>query len=154
MSDFVKDINVPTNDCISRQAAIDEIRKCRFVVDAIEKIRGLPSAQPDVSDTNVGDMVSRQAVKDWLLKWEGYIDMDTIARMQCRVIDIRPHRKKDVEQLPSAEPEIICCKDCKYVSTDATCCFVCNRDGMGLKPYNVYHDDFCSYAERRTHEAY
>ena len=35
-------------DLISRQAAIDEIRKCRFVVDAIEKIRGLPSAQPEV----------------------------------------------------------------------------------------------------------
>ena len=33
-------------DTISRQAAIDEIRTCRFVVDAIEKIRGLPSAQP------------------------------------------------------------------------------------------------------------
>lgn len=32
------------NDNISRQSAIDEIRKCRFVVDAIEKIRGLPSA--------------------------------------------------------------------------------------------------------------
>lgn len=36
-------------DLISRQAAIDEIRKCRFVVDAIEKIIGLPSAQPDFS---------------------------------------------------------------------------------------------------------
>ena len=35
-------------DSISRQAAIDEIRKCRFVVDAIEKIRGLPSAEPRV----------------------------------------------------------------------------------------------------------
>ena len=35
-------------DLISRQAAIDEIRKCRFVVDAIEKIRGLPSAQPEI----------------------------------------------------------------------------------------------------------
>ena len=35
-----------TNDLISRQDAIDEIRTCRFVVDAIEKIRGLPSAQP------------------------------------------------------------------------------------------------------------
>ena len=36
------------DDSISRQAAIDEIRKCRFVVDAIEKIRGLSSAQPEV----------------------------------------------------------------------------------------------------------
>ena len=35
------------DDLISRQAAIDEIRKCRFVVDAIEKIRGLSSAQPE-----------------------------------------------------------------------------------------------------------
>ena len=31
------------DDTISRQAAIDEIRKCRFVVDAIEKIGALPS---------------------------------------------------------------------------------------------------------------
>ena len=35
-------------DTISRQAAIDEIRKCRFVVDAIEKIKALPSAQPEI----------------------------------------------------------------------------------------------------------
>ena len=35
------------NDLISRQAAIDEMRKCRFVVDAIEKIRGVPSAQTE-----------------------------------------------------------------------------------------------------------
>lgn len=36
----------PCDDAISRQAAIDEIRTCRFVVDAIEKIRGLPSVTP------------------------------------------------------------------------------------------------------------
>jgi len=35
------------DDSISRQAAIDEIRRCRFVVDAIEKISKLPSAQPE-----------------------------------------------------------------------------------------------------------
>ena len=35
------------SDLISRQAAIDEIRRCRFVVDAIEKISKLPSAQPE-----------------------------------------------------------------------------------------------------------
>ena len=34
-------------DAISRRVAIDEIRKCRFVVDAIEKIIGLPPAQPE-----------------------------------------------------------------------------------------------------------
>ena len=36
----------------------------------------------------MGDLISRQAVEEWLEKWEGYIDQDTIARMQYRVIDI------------------------------------------------------------------
>ena len=31
MSDFVKDINVPTNDCISRQAAIDALKNTKKV---------------------------------------------------------------------------------------------------------------------------
>lgn len=35
------------SDLISRQAAINELRKCRFVVDGIEKIRELPSVQPE-----------------------------------------------------------------------------------------------------------
>ncbi|MBE5996566.1 MAG: hypothetical protein E7240_04315 [Lachnospiraceae bacterium] len=34
------------------------------------------------------DLISRQAVKEWLTRWEGYIDTDIIARMQCRVVDI------------------------------------------------------------------
>ena len=38
----------------------------------------------------MSDLISRQAVKDWLLRWKGYIDKDIIARMQCRVIDIPP----------------------------------------------------------------
>lgn len=33
------------DDTISRQMAIDEIRRCRFVVDAIKKISELPSAE-------------------------------------------------------------------------------------------------------------
>lgn len=40
------------SDLISRKAAIDEIRKCRYVVDAIEKIRELPSAQPEIIRCN------------------------------------------------------------------------------------------------------
>lgn len=35
------------SDLISREAAIGEIRKCRFVVDAYERIKGLPPAQPE-----------------------------------------------------------------------------------------------------------
>lgn len=40
-----KQMQEPCEDCISRQAAIDEMRKCRFVVDAIAKIKELLSAQ-------------------------------------------------------------------------------------------------------------
>ena len=57
---------------------------------------------------------------------------------------------KTIEDLPSAD--VVNCEDCKYVGTDATCCLVCNRDGMGLKPFHVYHDDYCSYGERRGDE--
>ena len=42
----------------------------------------------------MSDLIERQAVKEWLAKWEGYIDADMIARMQYRVVDI-----------PSAQPE-------------------------------------------------
>lgn len=46
------------DDTISRQAAIDEIRKCRFVVDAIKKIRGLPSAEHKKGEwTDLGGVI-------------------------------------------------------------------------------------------------
>ena len=48
--------------------------------------------------------------------------------------------------------ELIRCKDCKYVGTDATLLRVCNREGMGLRPFHVYSDDYCSYAESKEEQ--
>ncbi len=55
------------NDLISRQAAIDEIRKCRFVVDAIENIRGLPTA--DVRDNATAHKVVGGGERDGATCW-------------------------------------------------------------------------------------
>ena len=54
MSDFGKDINVPINDCISRQAAIDGLYEMASdadylctVSDYVLFLESLPSAQPE-----------------------------------------------------------------------------------------------------------
>ena len=51
-------------------------------------------------------------------------------------------------ELPSAQPEIIRCKDCKHVQEDKIFHqYWCN--GEEVKP-----DHFCGYAERRTDERF
>ena len=47
-----------------------------------------------------------------------------------------------LEELPSAQPEIVRCKDCKYY--DGRPC--------GIVDWYNTADDFCSRAERRTDE--
>lgn len=53
--------------------------------------------------------------------------------------------KTYVEQLPSAQPEIIRCKDCKHWRFDHTC-----REHSLVSP--MMANEFCSRAERRTDE--
>ena len=59
---------------------------------------------------------------------------------------------KYIESLPSAQPEIIRCKDCKYMTehyyTDGnTPYWTCSEWDSGTD-----YDGFCHYAERRTDE--
>ena len=54
---------------------------------------------------------------------------------------------KAIEQLPSAQPEIIRCKDCKHSEhwyRDKARCFLWVECGI-----DVWEDGFCNYAERR-----
>ena len=98
----------------------------------------------------MSDLISRQAVKEWLGRWEGYLDTDMIARMQLKVDDIPTHPTPSntldtldcverqaaidafwkleaelrpsaidavldmLKYLPSVQPWIIRCKDCKW----------------------------------------
>ena len=74
--------------------------------------------------------------EEWAIKVEGYRKAEHI-----------------LLGLPPADVvEVVRCKDCKYVDTDATCFPVCGREGIGLKPYHVYDDDYCSYGERKDNE--
>ena len=94
----------------------------------------------------MSDLISRQAAMI-VIENSGLDDdsKDTVVRV--------------LEQLPSAQPEIIRCKDCKhYYYADNRIYYADNRipqeqgyscdlDGDRWKP-----EDFCSYAERRTDE--
>ena len=86
------------------------------------------SAQPNVLDTNVGDMVSRQAAIDALDvlcqehrykipgKWETYSQYNEAWQ------DALDRAEGAIGNLPSAQHEIIRCRDCKeYYAHDHRC---------------------------------
>ena len=52
-----------------------------------------------------------------------------------------------LNELPSAQPEIVQCKDCNHWSRESICDGFCSEDCMR-------HDEdfYCGYAERRTDE--
>ena len=82
----------------------------------------------------MSDLISRQAAIDAI---RGEIEINGYSH----VVDV-------LEQLPSAQPEIIRCKDCKFYRQEIDMC-----DEPYSTAHNVVHeDDFCSKAERKEHE--
>ena len=80
------------------------------------------------------DLISRQAAIDAI---RGEIEINGYSH----VVDV-------LEQLPSAQPEITRCKDCKFYRQEIDMC-----DEPYSTAHNVVHeDDFCSKAERKEHE--
>lgn len=74
--------------------------------------------------------------------------IDTLTDMHCKsdedgyVWIVRSDAWARIDALPSAQPEIIRCKDCKHLFED---------NGCPLRTWWTHtEDDFCSYAERRT----
>ena len=70
ISALAKDTNVPSDDTISRQDVIELVKNSYYdLAESIEDtwamvadVEKLPSAQPDVPDTNVGDIISREVI--------------------------------------------------------------------------------------------
>ena len=82
----------------------------------------------------MGDLIDRQAAID-------------VASGYCHPANIADELRK----LPSAQPEIIRCKDCKHWTNDIGDYNYCNEEAHGFY-YRCSGDDYCSFAERRTDE--
>ena len=102
----------------SEPHAIHIIEALNMAISALE--------ERDVPDTNVGDMISRQAAIDEVLN----LNVENRVSWRDAVIDT-------IDALPSAQPEIVMCNDCLM---HGVCRF---EQGLGL-------DGYCSQAERRT----
>ena len=100
------------HDLISRQAAIDALRNRWLKTinfdgigeDIAEEceicLRTVPSAQPDVPDTNVEDLISRQGVLDYIDAMPSELTSD--GRRMVRRITLTEYI---ADTLPSAQPE-------------------------------------------------
>lgn len=100
---------------------------------------------PDVTDTNVGDMIYRQDAIDVLeerLRANGYSNVPLVSELNRSIGYLM--------RLPSAQTEIIRCKDCKHYEFSDDRAFglptmCCKQTGFE----DMDDDDFCSRAERR-----
>lgn len=104
------------NDLISRQAAIKDVESW-VAVDEYEKhlqknvvewLKEFPSTEHGMNMTQVGtDLISRQQAIDTAIEatddWDGGCNIGRQKRIE-----------KYIKQLPSVEPKIIHCEDCKY----------------------------------------
>ena len=126
------------DDYISRQQAIDALKKDMASLDHIIKgmsandvrldayvsqrnqvnydiytINNLPTAQPEQLGTNLAevgtDLISRQAAIDALRNYLVGKNVPCDGTLTCRLIE-----NEVISKLPSAQSEIIRCKDCKY----------------------------------------
>ena len=110
------------------------------VSDAMDVLRKIPSAQPtfDARDTQYNlpigtDYISRQQAITALAYAK------ETGTMKCGelkgVIEV-------LNKVPSAQPEIIRCRECKFASGDSRICMKFDHSPIGEL-------DFCSFAERR-----
>lgn len=100
----------------------------------------------------MNDLISRQAAIDALEKvaelfpWRVPGNRDTYDRYNEAWNDAIGRAEIEIEELPSAQPEIIRCRDCKWFGKIG--CAVQIVDESDRPSEN----DFCSFAERRTDE--
>ena len=136
--------------CYKQGTTGDQMEALRVAISALQ-------AQ-DVPDTNVGDMVSRQKAIDAIVNCTNCGDEKTLrAYVQKHNLDNGwiggiLEAINAIEDLPSAQPEIVRCKDCKWYELPShkiteNCVRWMKNNGILLP---IKPNDYCSYAERRT----
>ena len=137
------------SDLVSRQQAIDAIRKLPVLIlpggvllgDVLETIRQLPSAQPEqpLLDTYA------KAVWTWLIDYQIKAAELKGRYAPYEVLSWVANDWRKEHDMPSAHPEIIRCRECKFASGDSRICMKFGHSPIGEL-------DFCAWAERRTDE--
>lgn len=163
-----------TSDLISRQDAIEVIEEMQMPImrsmfpeeqfvfkgmsEALSAIKDLPSAHPEIEERkeesaqNVPkeDLISRKEAIDYcyqLINVEHQQGSDEMNYGQERVNQTEAILHH-IEFMPSAQPEIVRCKDCKHHHYKKDIPY-CDRIEYG---YGWKDNDYCSRAERRTDE--
>ena len=121
-----------------------DMGRVNVILEFNKKLCAAVESLPDVPDTNDGDMISRKAV------------IEALKEALNPSITNFVKAKIAIDKLPSAQPEIIRCRDCKYwqdQEEEVVEVPICAR------PENKYEkfpfvmliggDGFCSYAERK-----
>ena len=147
------------DDSIGRQVAIDAVDAIGHIAtmpDGDKCIRRsavkytlsmLPSAQPEErtekrTKTHVCDLISRQAAIDAI-----HCDITVTGKQNAELVASTIGAFVDrIKALPSAQPEIIHCKDCRFNVSSHKCL---HPESFFLVPSD---DFYCGYAERRTDE--
>ena len=87
----------------------------------------------------MSDLISRQAAIDAI-----HCDITVTGRQNAELVATTIGAFADrIKALPSAQPEIIRCKDCRYYNSEEKECLDLLGHGRRWE-----EDDFCSYGER------
>ena len=155
-------------DTISRQAALNALsRGSGCGASCHRAIKALPSAQPETheerTETHACDLISRQAATEAIENIDWYHLRDGVMVHGANSKEDEPlYKAEDVynvlNDMPSAQPEIIRCRDCRHFEHDHPYIIqgvpvlgheVCNAWGNGCK---TDENGYCFLAERRTNE--
>ena len=90
------------------------------------------------------DLISRQAAIDALAKLVPYAICDTSTESYTNGLTDAYNL---ICQLPSAQPEIVRCKDCRHRDPEDHKCDSGEMERQGC-PFKVADDYFCAYGER------